>query len=197
MDFLNAMGGTAGSFFGAVIPFLFVLTVVVFVHEMGHFLVGRWCGVGVHAFSLGFGPELFGFNDRRGTRWKLCAIPLGGYVKFHGDVNGASVPDPEAVARMTPQERAISFPDPAGGQARRDRRRRAGGELHPGDPAVRRRDLARRPLRAARPGLVGGADSVAAQAGFQPGDVITAIDGEKIGDFNAMYRTVTGSAGRR
>ena len=59
-----------------LIPFLFVLTVVVFVHEMGHFLVGRWCGVGVHAFSLGFGPELFGFNDRRGTRWKLSILPL-------------------------------------------------------------------------------------------------------------------------
>lgn len=110
MDFLNAMGGTATGFFGAVIPFLIVLSIVVFVHEMGHFLVGRWCGVGVHAFSLGFGPELFGFNDRHGTRWKLSAIPLGGYVKFHGDVNGASMPDAEAVARMTPQERAISFP---------------------------------------------------------------------------------------
>ncbi len=110
MDFLSSMGGNAAGFFGAVIPFLFVLTIVVFVHEMGHFLVGRWCGVGVNAFSIGFGPELIGFNDRRGTRWKLCAIPLGGYVKFVGDANGASVPDPEAVARMNPQERAISFP---------------------------------------------------------------------------------------
>ena len=68
-------------------PFLFVLTVVVFVHEMGHYLVGRWCGIGVKAFSIGFGPELVGFNDRHGTRWKLCAIPLGGYVKFVGDMN--------------------------------------------------------------------------------------------------------------
>ncbi|MDG9429128.1 site-2 protease family protein, partial [Streptococcus pneumoniae] len=79
-----------------------MLTIVVFVHEMGHFLVGRWCGVGVHAFSIGFGPELVGFNDRHGTRWKLCAIPLGGYVKFHGDANGASVPDAATVARMSP-----------------------------------------------------------------------------------------------
>ena len=74
-------------------PFLFVLTVVVFVHEMGHYLVGRWCGIGVTAFSIGFGPELFGFNDRHGTRWKLCAIPLGGYVKFVGDMNAVSQPD--------------------------------------------------------------------------------------------------------
>ncbi|RZK83565.1 MAG: hypothetical protein EOO66_24485, partial [Methylobacterium sp.] len=60
--------------------------------------------------SIGFGPELVGFNDRHGTRWKLCAIPLGGYVKFHGDANGASIPDADTIARMTPQERAISFP---------------------------------------------------------------------------------------
>lgn len=195
MDFLNAMGGTAGGFFGAVIPFLFVLTVVVFVHEMGHFLVGRWCGVGVHAFSLGFGPELFGFNDRRGTRWKVCAIPLGGYVKFHGDVNGASMPDPEAVARMSPQERAISFPtQPVSKRAAIV----AAGPVANFILAILlfagaiwlggRYELPAR-VSSVEP------NSVAAQAGFQPGDVITAIDGEKIGDFNAMYRTVTGSAG--
>jgi regulator of sigma E protease len=67
---------------GTIVPFLFVLTVVVFVHEMGHYLVARWCGIGAQAFSIGFGPELLGFTDRRGTRWKLSAIPLGGYVKF-------------------------------------------------------------------------------------------------------------------
>ena len=68
-----------GSFLmGTIVPFLFVLTVVVFVHEMGHYLVGRWCGIGVRAFSIGFGPELFGFTDRSGTRWKHSAIPLGG-----------------------------------------------------------------------------------------------------------------------
>ena len=72
--------------------FLVVLTVVVFVHEFGHFWVGRRCGVGVTAFSIGFGPELFGWTDRHGTRWKISAIPLGGYVKFVGDVNAASVP---------------------------------------------------------------------------------------------------------
>src|SRR6185312_15909101 len=109
MEFLNAMGGTAAGFFGAVIPFLIVLTIVVFVHEMGHFLVGRWCGVGVNAFSIGFGPELFGFNDRHGTRWKLCAIPLGGYVKFFGDDNAARVPDQAAIAAMSEEERRHSF----------------------------------------------------------------------------------------
>jgi len=70
------------SIFTYIIPFLFVLTVVVFFHELGHFLVGRWCGVKVDAFSLGFGPELLHHTDRKGTRWRLAALPLGGYVKF-------------------------------------------------------------------------------------------------------------------
>ena len=73
-----------------ILPFLIVLSIVVFVHEYGHFIVGRWCGIKVDAFSLGFGPELFAFDDSKGTRWRFAAIPLGGYVKFHGDANGAS-----------------------------------------------------------------------------------------------------------
>jgi len=73
-----------------IIGFLFVLTVVVFFHEFVHFLVARWCGVGVKAFSIGFGPEIFGFTDKYGTRWKVSWIPLGGYVKFIDDENVAS-----------------------------------------------------------------------------------------------------------
>src|SRR5262245_8945225 len=83
-----------------IVPFLFVLTIVVFFHELGHFLVARRCGIKVLVFSIGFGPELAGFNDRHGTRWKLSAVPLGGYVKFFGDENAASVPDTEALASM-------------------------------------------------------------------------------------------------
>lgn len=90
---------------GNVIPALIVLTAVVFVHEMGHFLVARWCGIRVAAFSIGFGRELAGFTDRRGTRWKLSAIPLGGYVRFEGDDNAASIPDPEALAATPVSER--------------------------------------------------------------------------------------------
>ena len=82
---------------------------MVFFHELGHFLVARWAGVKVLVFSVGFGPELLGFTDRHGTRWKLSAIPLGGYVKFFGDQNAASVPDQEEVATMTAEERAQSF----------------------------------------------------------------------------------------
>lgn len=94
---------------GNVVPALIVLTVVVFVHEMGHFLVARWCGIRVAAFSIGFGRELAGFTDRRGTRWKLSAIPLGGYVRFEGDENAASIPDPQALARVPPSERQGLF----------------------------------------------------------------------------------------
>ena len=71
MDFLSDIWGFGGSFFGYALPFLFVLTVVVFFHELGHFWVARRCGVKVDVFSVGFGPELAGFNDRHGTRWKL------------------------------------------------------------------------------------------------------------------------------
>ena len=90
-------------------PFLFVLMVVVFFHELGHYLAGRWCGVGIDSFSLGFGKELFGWTDKRGTRWKYSLVPLGGYVKFRGDANSASIPDREAIERMTPEERTWSF----------------------------------------------------------------------------------------
>jgi regulator of sigma E protease len=79
-----------------VVPFLAVLTVIVFVHEMGHYLVARWNGVAIHTFSIGFGRELIGWNDKQGTRWRISAIPLGGYVRFVGDMNAASVPDTES-----------------------------------------------------------------------------------------------------
>ena len=92
-----------------VVPALIVLTAVVFIHEMGHFLVARWCGIRVAAFSVGFGRELFGFTDRRGTRWKLSAIPLGGYVRFEGDENAASIPDAETLAKVPPSQRQGLF----------------------------------------------------------------------------------------
>src|SRR4028119_1564782 len=110
MDFLTTISGATGSLFLTLIAFLVVLTIVVFVHEFGHFWVGRLCGVGVKAFSVGFGPEIVGRTDRHGTRWKLSAIPLGGYVKFVGDINAASVPDQAEYQRMSATERAISFP---------------------------------------------------------------------------------------
>ncbi|MEL6232787.1 MAG: RIP metalloprotease RseP [Pseudomonadota bacterium] len=89
--------------------FIVVLGIVVFVHEMGHYLVGRWCGIEAEVFSIGFGRELFGWVDRRGTRWRIGLLPLGGYVKFLGDADGASRADPDALAKMDPEKRARSF----------------------------------------------------------------------------------------
>src|ERR1700754_3109215 len=76
--------------------FLFYITVVVFVHEMGHFLMARFFGAKVDVFSIGFGKEIVGFTDRRGTRWKLSWLPIGGYVKCAGDADAASTPDRNA-----------------------------------------------------------------------------------------------------
>src|SRR5688572_13917300 len=108
-DFLGNFNLWGGGFTGSLLPFLFVLTIVVFFHELGHFLVARWAGVKVLTFSVGFGPELAGFNDRHGTRWKLSAIPLGGYVKFFGDDSEASTPSSSTLASMTAEERGSSF----------------------------------------------------------------------------------------
>src|ERR1700739_3820775 len=106
LSHLHALGGGVVAY---LLPFLFVLSLVVFFHEFGHFLVARLCGVRILVFSLGFGPELIGFNDRHNTRWKISAIPLGGYVKFFGDDSEASTPPAEALARMTVEEREGSF----------------------------------------------------------------------------------------
>ena len=113
LSHLHALGGGVVAY---LLPFLFVLSLVVFFHEFGHFLVARLCGVRILVFSIGFGPELIGFNDRHNTRWKISAIPLGGYVKFFGDDNAASVPDaprlesiPRAIApRASSFSRSIS-----------------------------------------------------------------------------------------
>ncbi len=92
-----------------VVPFLIVLTVIVCVHEMGHDLVARWAGVAIKTFSIGFGPEIAGFTDRLGTRWRLSAIPLGGYVRFVGDMGPASEPDRAALSQTPPEERKRLF----------------------------------------------------------------------------------------
>jgi regulator of sigma E protease len=91
-----------------IIPFLVLLTVVVFVHELGHFWVARKCGVKVEVFSIGFGPELFGWTDRHGTRWKFSGIPLGGYVKMFGQAERVLESDGRE-RDMTAAERAVAF----------------------------------------------------------------------------------------
>ena len=91
-------------FWTHVIPFILVLTALVFVHELGHYLAARRCGVRVEVFSIGFGPEIYGFTGKSGTRWKLCAIPFGGYVRMFGETR----PDDEAI-RESKSNEEISF----------------------------------------------------------------------------------------
>lgn len=93
-----------------LLPFLVVLTVLVFVHELGHYWVARRNGVKVETFSIGFGPELFGWTAKSGTRWKVSALPLGGYVKMFGDMDASSRPDDDKNRAMTAEERAVAFP---------------------------------------------------------------------------------------
>src|SRR5438477_9116923 len=105
MNFLNDISALGIIRCWGGLPFLFVLTLVVFFHELGHFLIARRCGVAVKVFSIGFGKELVGFTDRKGTRWRLSAIPLGGFVRFLGDENEAGVPDRQALDSLEPKER--------------------------------------------------------------------------------------------
>jgi len=189
-DFLHGLGA-----FG-VFPFLVVLTIVVFFHEFGHFLVARWCGVRVVTFSIGFGPELFGFYDRHDTRWKISAIPLGGYVKFFGDENAASVPDQAAIAAMSEAERKVSFvhqkvaPRAAIVVAGPIANFILSIAIFAGIFMTAGRQLTPARIDEVVP------DSAAAMAGLQAGDVIVAIDGQPIDTFTDMQRIVSTSSGR-
>lgn len=183
----NALG-SVGSY---IVPFIVILTIVVFFHELGHFLIGRWCGIKVDAFSLGFGPELFHYTDRRGTRWRIAAIPLGGYVKFHGDANGASMADDCQIAVMSDEERAVTF------AAQPIWKRAATVAAGP----IANFILAivifaavffsygRAVLTARVDGVAAG--SAAEVAGFKAGDLVLEIDGQPIASFNELQRIVT------
>lgn len=109
MDYPTTILGWVWLFGLGGIGFLSTITLVVFVHELGHFLAARWFGVRVESFSIGFGRTIWGFHDRHGTHWKFSALPLGGYVKFWGDDGVSSAPDHEKVDRATAAERAGSF----------------------------------------------------------------------------------------
>ncbi|MGR1582271.1 RIP metalloprotease RseP [Thalassobius sp. S69A] len=101
MDILSAIPA-AGGVLTTIVAFVVALSVIVAIHEYGHYIVGRWSGIHAEVFSLGFGPVLLSRVDKRGTRWQMAALPLGGYVKFLGDANAASGPDEDAVAAMSP-----------------------------------------------------------------------------------------------
>jgi len=194
-DILMTVGAGAMPLLGTLAAFVFVLVVVVFVHEMGHFLVGRWCGIGVKAFSIGFGPELVGWNDRHGTRWRIAAIPLGGYVKFVGDVGAASEPDAETIAALSPEERRVAFhTQPVWKRAL---------TVFAGPAANFALTIA---VFAVMFSIYGKfvseptvaevlPDTPAAAAGILPGDRFVSVDGEAVETFADVQRLVSGRAG--
>ena len=92
-----------------IVPFIVVLSLLVFVHEWGHYLAARWNDVRVEVFSIGFGPEMFGWTDRNGTRWKISLVPLGGYVKMFSDLNPASQPDQKLICQMSEEDKKVSL----------------------------------------------------------------------------------------
>ncbi len=190
---LGGLGELFGVIYGYILPFLFVLTVVVFFHELGHFLVARWCGVAVDSFSVGFGREIFGFDDRLGTRWKICWIPLGGYVKFRGDENAASMPDRNL--DLTEAERSGSFQDkPLASRAAIV----AAGPIANFILAIV--IFAVVFTTVGRPTLSPLVDEISAgsaaeEAGFAPGDMILSIDDSQISSFIDLQRIVSRSAG--
>ncbi len=92
-----------------LLPFIIALTVLVFIHELGHYIPARRNGVKVEVFSIGFGPEIFGFYDKHGTRWKFSIIPLGGYVRMFGDADAASRPDVEGISKMSKEEYTLTL----------------------------------------------------------------------------------------
>jgi regulator of sigma E protease len=175
--------------------FLFVITLVVFFHELGHFLMARYFGVTVEVFSVGFGKEIFGWTDRRGTRWRVSWLPIGGYVKFAGDADAASRPDVAAAAAMTQEQRRgalllkplyqrawVAAAGPLANfilaiviltalylQVGHTTIAPLVGTVTPGGPA--------------------------AVAGIKPGDLITRIDGTAINDFQQLHETIPMSGG--
>ncbi len=172
-----------------IIGFLLMLGPLVTVHELGHYLVGRWLGVKAEAFSVGFGKEIIGRTDRHGTRWKLSMLPLGGYVQFKGDMNPASIPDPNAPPEVGSFQTASLW--------RRTLIVAAGPVTNIivaiaifaaffavlGKPTIIAED---------DPRTVGAfaEESVAQEAGMLVGDTIVAIDGNAVADFETIQKSI-------
>lgn len=169
-------------------PFVVVLTVLVFVHEMGHYTVARRCGVRIEVFSIGFGPELFGWTDSKDTRWKISAIPLGGYVKMFGE--GEFTDESGAPRSLTLSERAVSFRHKSLGQR---------AAIVVAGPAANfifaiavftaLFSIHGQPYTPAEiSAVVDG--SAASEAGMRPGDLIVRIDGNDIDRFEEVRRII-------
>ena len=189
MGILSAGVDWIMGFLGTAVPFLAVLTLIVFIHELGHFLVARWCGVNVETFSVGFGRAITSWYDRRGTQWKIGWIPLGGYVKFQGDANAASLPADSAAAARPGDFHTSSV-------ARRAAIVVAGPVanfvlaigIFAASFAIIGQPISPPVVEEVRP------DSAAEAAGILPGDRITMIDGNEITSFTQIQRWVADRA---
>jgi len=193
MGALQALG--SWSVYG-IPAFLFLITVVVFFHELGHFAVARLFGVKVETFSIGFGRGLVKWKDGHGTQWKIGWIPLGGFVKFYGDADGASTPDREAAARMDPQQRAVAFPFKPLWQ--RALIVAAGPVANFILAVVILTGMFMFHGQVVIPPVVGDVipHSAAADAGIKKGDRIVSVDGETIDSYNDLVQIVSLSAGQ-
>lgn len=183
-----------GGLWSYVLPFLVVLTVLVFVHELGHYWVARRNGVRVEVFSIGFGPEIWGRTDRLGTRWKISALPFGGYVRFFGDADAASRPD-GSTSSLSAEEQAVSFHHKRLGQR---------AAIVAAGPVAN--FLFAIVLLAGLFAFVGQPsvtavinevvpDQPAAEAGILPGDEIVAIGGRQVTRFDEVQQVVVANPG--
>ena len=188
MDHITAFFGFLT---GYILPYVVVLSLLVFVHELGHYLAGRWSGIRVLAFSIGFGPEIVGFTDAHGTRWKLSAIPLGGYVRFYGDADAASLADGDELAEMSLAERAQTL---AGAKLWKRAITVAAGPIANFIAAIAIFAVmfATQGKPVADPVVAEvKADSAAFEAGVKPGDVLVALDGTRIETFDDVVRYIS------
>lgn len=189
MDFLAQLP-SFGNVIWTVVAFVAALSIIVAVHEYGHYIVGRWTGIKADVFSLGFGPRLVGWTDRHGTHWQIAALPFGGYVKFKGDADAASGKDAEALDTMTPAERRDTM---HGAPLWARSATVAAGPLF---------NFALSILVFAGIGMWNGVATQEARVGtvtplplaqtLQPGDLVTALDGQPVADLAAFFKVADG-----
>ncbi|HEU0118339.1 MAG TPA: RIP metalloprotease RseP [Alphaproteobacteria bacterium] len=177
-----------------LVPFIIVISVVVFVHEFGHYWVAKRCGIKIETFSIGFGREIFGWTDKHGTRWKVSWLPLGGFVKMYGDGSAASTPD-DSVHSMTEEQKRVSF-----FHQHVDKRMAvvvAGPAFNYLFAVIVLAFLFMFQGQPYSPPNVSTVlpDGVAARAGMQPGDKVVSLDGSKIDRFEDIKRIVALNAG--
>jgi regulator of sigma E protease len=195
MPLLHALGDFLTWLRWYIVPFLLVMNGIVFFHELGHYLVGRWCGVKIEAFSLGFGPELLARVDSKGTRWRLALFPIGGYVKFLGDANPASGQDEATLAAVDPVDASRTL------AAQPVWKRAAIVAAGPAANFILAMVLFTglflafgQSVHNARVGFVE-PGSPAAAAGFLTGDLVTAIDGQPIDSFQDLQQAAALNTG--